>query len=114
MRLIDADKMIVYFKLWASNVKRILPQELAEICVTLFAEIIKEIKKQPTLDPESLRPKGEWEPYYEDVEIYNAGGFTERRQTGWTCRKCKRKKSFTPYKTSFCSSCGADMRGEGK
>lgn len=66
----------------------------------------------PTIDPESLRPVGEWIPYYEDVEIYNTGGFTERKQTGWICGRCKSKESITPYyRTRYCPNCGARMKG---
>ena len=54
----------------------------------------------------------QWKPYYEEVEIYNTGGFTERKQTGWICGKCKSKKSFTPYYTNYCSNCGAKMNKE--
>ena len=63
----------------------------------------------PTINPEDLRSKGKWEPYYENIEIYNAGGFAERKQTGWICGKCKSKKSFMPHPTSFCPNCGARM-----
>lgn len=57
--------------------------------------------------------QGRWEPYIEDVEIYNAGGFTEKRQTGWICGKCKSRKSITPYyKTNYCPNCGAKMDEE--
>ena len=60
-----------------------------------------------------VREKGEWKPYIEDVEIYNTGGFTEKRQTGWICGKCKSKKSITQYyPTDFCPNCGSDMRKE--
>ena len=53
---------------------------------------------------------GKWKPYFEDVEIYNTGGFTERKQTGWICGRCKSKKSFTAYyKTNYCPNCGAKM-----
>jgi hypothetical protein len=63
-----------------------------------------------TIDPESLRPKGQWKPYFENVEIYNAGGFTERKQIGWICGRCRSKESFTQYyKTHYCPSCGAKM-----
>lgn len=58
-------------------------------------------------------PVGQWKPFIEDVEIYNTGGFTERKQTGWICGRCKSKESITPYyKTRYCPHCGARMKGE--
>lgn len=72
------------------------------------------ITKQPTADVEKIK-HGEWMPYYEEVEVYNSGGFTEMKQTGWICGKCKRKRSFTPYGTEkYCSECGAKIDGECK
>ena len=53
---------------------------------------------------------GRWEPYFEEVEIYNAGGFAERKQTGWICGRCKSVESITRYyKTNYCHNCGAKM-----
>ena len=53
---------------------------------------------------------GRWEPYFEEVEIYNAGGFAERIQTGWICGRCKSVESITRYyKTNYCPNCGAKM-----
>ena len=53
---------------------------------------------------------GRWEPYFEEVEIYNAGGFAEREQTGWICGRCKSVESITRYyKTNYCPNCGARM-----
>lgn len=53
---------------------------------------------------------GRWEPYFEEVEIYNAGGVAEREQTGWICGRCKSVESITRYyKTNYCPNCGAKM-----
>ena len=53
---------------------------------------------------------GRWEPYFEEVEIYNAGGVAERKQTGWICGRCKSVESITRYyKTNYCPNCGARM-----
>ena len=102
-RPIDADKLKRAFEI-GSTIDPSL-----EKCVCTVNAIIDE---QPTITYEDLVPHGRWEPYYEDVEIYNTGGFTERRQTGWICGRCKSKKSITHYyKTDFCPSCGARMDG---
>ena len=83
MRLIDADEFI------EKIIER--PKDLRQLSTKAIGKALDECK---TINPEDLRPKGEWKPYYEDVEIYNAGGFTERKQTGWICGKCKSKKKF--------------------
>jgi hypothetical protein len=57
------------------------------------------------------REVGEWWPYYEDVECYNSGGYTERRHTGYICSCCQEKKSFTPVPRKFCAECGAQIKG---
>ena len=52
-----------------------------------------------------------WEPFFEMVEIYNTGGYREKRQTGWICSKCG--KGFTKFgHTTYCSNCGAKMDGK--
>ena len=63
----------------------------------------------PAADVAPVR-HGRWEPYFEEVEIYNAGGVAERKQTGWICGRCKSVKSITRYyKTNYCPNCGAKM-----
>lgn len=105
MKAIDADKL-----------KRMLEigntiDPSLEKCIYTVKAIIDE---QSIVAYADLVPHGRWEPYYEDVEIYNTGGFTERKQTGWICGRCKSKKSFTQYyRTDYCPNCGAKM-DEGK
>ena len=71
----------------------------------------RNIKQLPTADVQEVKHE-RWIPYYEEVEVYNSGGFKEKKQTGWICGKCKSKKSFTPYETeNYCSNCGAKMDG---
>ena len=63
----------------------------------------------PAADVAPVR-HGRWEPYFEEVEIYNAGGVAERKQTGWICGRCKSVESITRYyKTNYCPNCGAKM-----
>lgn len=67
------------------------------------------IKNRPAADVAPV-VHGQWEPYFEEVEIYNAGGFAERIQTGWICGRCKSVESITRYyKTNYCPNCGAKM-----
>lgn len=61
--------------------------------------MLKDIDHAPTIDPEDLRPKGEW----------------TKNSNGRTCDQCKfvyyscHKKGF-----NYCPNCGADMRGDGR
>ena len=74
-------------------------------------EGVKIVNQFPSADVAPVR-HGRWEPYFEDIEIYNTGGFTERKQTGWICGRCKSEESITPYyKTNYCPNCGAKMDG---
>ena len=67
------------------------------------------IKNRPAADVAPV-VHGRWEPYFEEVEIYNAGGVAERKQTGWICGRCKSVESITRYyKTNYCHNCGAKM-----
>jgi hypothetical protein len=51
-----------------------------------------------------------WVPFIEDVEIYNGGGMTERRQTGWKCSHCG--KGYTQFgHQRYCGDCGAKIDG---
>ena len=65
-----------------------------------------EVAAQPTIDPASLRPKGEWVQVIYHVEFVD--GFTDRL---YEC--CSRCHEPNGRRTSdFCPNCGADMRGE--
>lgn len=61
------------------------------------------IEQQPTIDPESLRPKGRW--------VYDDGNLE------WACSECLRAAhvnlgSISGYILSdFCPNCGAKMEG---
>ena len=62
-----------------------------------------DLENEPTIDPESLRPKGEWK--------LNEDG-------KWACTYCESLAIEHPTDTdwqaitAFCPNCGADMRGE--
>ena len=49
---------------------------------------------------------GKWNEAIDDVEIFNAGGFTEKKRIGWTCSECGRLQRM---KEKFCPSCGVKM-----
>ena len=72
----------------------------------------KDVRRLLSIPAADVAPvvHGRWEPYFEEVEIYNAGGFAERIQTGWICGRCKSVESITRYyKTNYCPNCGAKM-----
>ena len=70
---------------------------------------VRRLLSIPAADVAPVR-LGRWEPYFEEVEIYNAGGVAERKQTGWICGRCKSVESITRhYKTNYCPNCGAKM-----
>lgn len=74
---------------------------------------LEDITKAPTIDPEDLRPKGEWEDVY-------GGKYDNPR---YRCSRCKEKALYkmerdvlggwheTQALTPSCPNCGADMRG---
>jgi DNA-directed RNA polymerase subunit RPC12/RpoP len=87
MRLIDADALV----------KRYENDPGFDISVhTLKCE-----EDAPTIDPEELRPKGEWECTSETMPIYR-------------CSVCKERNLFKKGNnvfSNYCPRCGADMRG---
>ena len=87
-RLIDADKL---------NVR------LSRDATPYYTQC--DIDAAPTIDPESLRQKGEW---FVLDECSNAGVY---------CSVCHKKVFKECYanvkeKSNFCPNCGADMRGD--
>lgn len=101
MRPIDADAMI-------AKTKRVLEKSadkkgsLAYFAFEIFIELIE---SEPTIDPDTLRPHGEWK------FGKNHGEFVEA-----TCTVCdgillvKWYDELSHFR--FCPNCGADMRGE--
>lgn len=64
---------------------------------TLVTNVVHEIiDRQPTIDPESLRPHGEWEDacYYHDRPL---------------CCECSNCGFKLMYKPNYCPHCGAKM-----
>lgn len=94
MRLIDANAL--------------MKKELIPPCGVVSVD---DIKKAPTIDPESLRPKGRWvnEDFLEKAATVNDPAI---------CSNCKKPahKAEHGYAilSKFCPNCGADMRGESK
>lgn len=105
MRLIDADKLQelcnkMIAEKWNS---RTVPVSWAEA----YADFKDDIDSIPTIDPESLRPRGTWEGTadgYADGElVYDT----------WTCSECGYTVDTDDPDdlTKFCPNCGAKMEG---
>lgn len=60
------------------------------------------IRQAPTIDPESLRPKGRWE-YVDDGVLIGNGMHME-------CSECSVWK-IDRQRTPYCPNCGAKMEG---
>ena len=97
MRLIDAD---------ALKRTKITLEDGCSI-VDAARAIIRAVELAPTIDPESLRPKGEW--------IGEANGYADGELVYdvWYCSECNLdigtdEPDLLP---NFCPNCGADMRG---
>lgn len=99
MRLIDADRINFYKATVARGMHSFDNVEI----VKKF-----QIDRMPTIDPESLRPRGTWEGTadgYADGElVYDT----------WTCSECGYTVDTdnTDDLTRFCPNCGAKMEGD--
>lgn len=101
MRAIDADKLAKLYKGWLSQL--ILPEDekdkqAIETCIAVLEDA-------PTIDPESLRPQGEW---------------VDHMVRDWRCSLCGDKiqkvRVVDGYcyddSPNYCPNCGARMKGE--
>lgn len=104
MRLIDANlamrKIREFMEDYPNATARLAP---CRACLSILGD-----KQQvPTIDPESLRPRGTWEGTadgYADGElVYDA----------WTCSECGYTVDTDDPDdlTKFCPNCGAKMEG---
>lgn len=98
MRLIDADRINFYKATVARGMHSFNNVEIVEKF---------QIDRMPTIDPESLRPRGTWEGTadgYADGElVYDT----------WTCSECGYtvETDDPDDLTKFCPNCGAKMEG---
>ena len=75
---------------------------------------------EPTIDPESLRPQGEWE-WFEEWSPSTPEYPAECDDCGWRCGRCKTAledmvggywdDAFTRPMLDYCPNCGAKMKG---
>ena len=98
MRMIDADRINFYKATVARGTHSFDNVEIVEKF---------QIDRMPTIDPESLRPRGMWEGTadgYADGElVYDT----------WTCSECgyTAETDDPDDLTKFCPNCGAKMEG---
>ena len=98
MRLIDADKINYYKATVTRGMRSFYDTEIAEKF---------QIDRMPTIDPESLRPRGTWEG---SADGYSDG---ELVYDTWTCSECGHAVDTDDPDAlfKFCPNCGAKMEG---
>lgn len=97
-RLIDADRINFYKATVARGMHSFENVEIVEKF---------QIDRMPTIDPESLRPRGTWEGM---ADGYANG---ELVYDTWTCSECGYTVDTDDPDdlTKFCPNCGAKMEG---
>lgn len=92
VRLIDANALIE--KLREAEAQKGMGAAIAGL-------LIRYIGKMPTIDPESLRPKGRWEPREDAIGFVRCS----------VCHDCNIYGDWADgEKWRYCPNCGADMR----
>lgn len=97
MRLIDADGF--YEQLEEIRMEYLEEDTMSSNFAADVLETVQDcyLKEAPTIDPESLRPKGRWVH-----DINNLYG----------CDQCLARETMSPKKMKhFCPNCGARMEG---
>ena len=103
MRLIDADALL---KEWNEAIKK-MSQTADGACPVDFAEVISAVSKQPTINPEDLRPRGCWvgegDGYADGELVFDV----------WYCSECgcciDDGTDDPDMLPNYCPNCGAKM-----
>lgn len=93
MRLIDADALIAE---WCDGCKYLSNG----ICDQDVCGGVLLMKEAPTIDPESMRPQGEW--IYHIDDLFPAEGTQE-------CSNCHQEEKISLCNENYCPNCGAKM-----
>jgi hypothetical protein len=62
------------------------------------------IKNAPTIDPESLRPKGRWEKYWCETDLIG-----HMYEVCPNCQSCEILDTDKFWDSNYCPNCGAKM-----
>lgn len=100
VRLIDANLLA---RKWQS-VLDVKSNEKGSAAYQTFELFIDRLKEEPTIDPETLRPKGRWIDAPDMDEFWGELVF----------HKCSLCDELQYIKTNYCTNCGADMREGGE
>ena len=93
VRLVDANALIEDIT---------AAEENAGMGAVVAGTLRRYVNRRPTIDPESLRPKGRWE-YVDDGVLIGNGMHME-------CSECSVWK-IDRQRTPYCPNCGAKMEG---
>lgn len=102
MRLIDADALVEVFLLYPMMLGR-----TGDFVAVNLDAVFAEIRRAPTIDPESLRPQGEWLKSEDDYCGLNI----------IKCSLCREEWCFEvgddaeTLNYHYCPNCGAKMKG---
>ena len=101
-RAIDGDELLGIERLLDTDVIR-----KSKTASWLLDQVLHDIQAMPTIDPESLRPRGTWEG---TADGYANG---ELVYDTWTCSECGYTVDTDDPDdlTKFCPNCGAKMEG---
>ena len=99
-REIDGDELLGIERLLDTDVK-----QKSKTASWLLDQVLHDIQAMPTIDPESLRPRGTWEG---TADGYANG---ELVYDTWTCSECgyTAETDEPDCLTKFCPNCGAKM-----
>ena len=95
MRLIDADALLRELREELGVESPMLTDDQNEGIDCGLRIAIKDVKSQPTIDPESLRPTGEWICLEPEIGLF-------------ACSECDHR--ILRAKCNYCPNCGAKMQ----
>lgn len=114
MRIIDADALkfgLEKVTLYVQGL-RFGKTVLGKILEAYRRAVYEEIEAAPTIDPEELRPKGEWEVANDGTHFCSRCGYDAPFTWDDIDRHFINSADDVPDRpTNYCPNCGADMRG---
>ena len=80
-------------------------EENAGMGAVVAGPLRRYVNRRPTIDPESLRPKGRWIDTGESYEDEHC------RYNYWACSVCENRIAGRYGLHNYCPNCGAKMEG---